>query len=224
MENSQNTFKALRKNIIDGQDYRASISGNAIIPEDMNIPKCRLCGKELMLFLQFDVEEKFSLIFASGSHFVLFMCPNCNEIPTFERYEDGLLPEDFWDKTEGHFFASLHRPGKNEIVIKQLPYLQHFRLDFVPIDSQPYPCDTIRIGGLPYWLQFPEQYTCPCGAPMKFLCQIPENFGFPKCLEAPEQPDSFSEDEYCLFLGNEIYVFACAKQCNDRAVWITVQG
>lgn len=59
---------------------------------------------------------------------------------------------------------------------------------------------------------------------MRLLSQISENFPFPKLPSAPSQPDSFSRDDYCLFLGNEVYIFACVDQCNERAIWITVQN
>jgi hypothetical protein len=41
---------------------------------------------------------------------------------------------------------------------------------------------------------------------------------------APRQPDSFSNDDYCLLLGNEVYIFACEAQCDLRAVHVVVQN
>lgn len=76
-----------------------------------------------------------------------------------------------------------------------------------------------KIGGLPNWFNEPSRSnTCACGARMRFLCQIPENFAFPKTADAPSQPDSFSYDDYCLFLGNAIYIFACEARCHPHAL------
>ena len=227
MEELPKCFKAVKNEGIVDQADRASIAGNAIIPEGKTIPTCQNCGRELILFLQFDVEERFSLPFLPDSRFVLFACPHCNDIPRFEFfYETGFLPQNYWDITEGHFFTALYRPGQPETVLKQLPYLQPFRLSFEsfgPFKKDSFLQDTIRVGGAPDWFQFPEEYTCSCGAKMEFLCEISESFGFPKRPEAPEQTNTFSEDEYCVFLGSEIYIFACPNQCHEQAIWITVQ-
>jgi len=59
---------------------------------------------------------------------------------------------------------------------------------------------------------------------MRFVCQAPENWRFAKKPEAPEQPDSVSANDYILFLGNEVYVFACEAQCDPRAVHVVVQN
>lgn len=75
-----------------------------------------------------------------------------------------------------------------------------------------------KIGGHPSWAQDTELHTCCCGAEMRFLCQIPEDFPFRKRPEAPSQPDSFSANDYALFLGNSIYLFACESQCSQWAL------
>ena len=229
MNKQPKMFKAIKQEIVDVGAYRASIGGDAIVPEGTVIPTCRNCGRELILFLQFDVEERFSLPFIPGSRFVLFACPHCDEIPSLEFYEESgfLLPDKFWEKAEGHFFTALYRPGQAETVLKQLPYLQPFQLNFEsfgPLNSDTFLQDTIRVGGIPDWFQDPEEYTCSCDVQMEFMCQISEMYGFLKRQEAPEQPESFSEDEYCVFLANEIYIFACPNQCHERAVWIVVQN
>jgi hypothetical protein len=81
-----------------------------------------------------------------------------------------------------------------------------------------------KVGGQPAWALAPEVHRCCCGAEMRFICQVPLDWPFAKLPEAPEQPDTFSNDDYSLFLGNETYVFACEAQCDPRAVHVVVQN
>ena len=59
---------------------------------------------------------------------------------------------------------------------------------------------------------------------MKLLIQIPENYAFPMADGAEEQPDSFSNSDYCLFLGNQLYLLGCTKQCDPLALWPVLQN
>ncbi len=178
-----------------------------------------------MTFLQFDIKEAWRLPQLSDSHLVVMMCPQCNEIPSLETYPEEKLPDQFWNETEGHFFAMLtHDNMPLRAVSPAKTYLACQELGFEPTSEDGYSAESICVGGEPYWLQDPEPVTCPCGAKMLFVAQISENFPFAKLPDAPEQPDSFSADDYCLFLGNEVYIFACPRRCDVRSVWITVQG
>lgn len=202
---------------------RASIGGSAILPSGLSIPSCRNCGTHLLLFLQFDVEASWGLPFVSGSHFVLFMCPNCNDIPSFNDYADGKLPATYWDSAEGHFLAALSKPGK-EVILPQQPLLDVKELQFSPFKESGHAPGAILVGEPAFWLQNSRTFHCCCGAEMRLILQIAENLGFDKSAHAPPQANSFSNEQYCLFLGNEIYVFGCPRQCHPRSVWITVQG
>jgi hypothetical protein len=84
--------------------------------------------------------------------------------------------------------------------------------------------DGLKLFGEPYWLQNPETHVCACGAPMKLMLQVPENYGFDMSEGAPQQPNSFSRTQYCLFLGNQLYLLACAKQCHPLALWPVLQN
>jgi hypothetical protein len=76
-----------------------------------------------------------------------------------------------------------------------------------------------KVSGFPAWLnEPPSHFTCCCGGMMRFLCQLPSDYAFPKNPSAPPQPNSFSLDDYCLFLGNQIYIFACDKRCDRHAL------
>jgi hypothetical protein len=80
-----------------------------------------------------------------------------------------------------------------------------------------------KVGGQPIWRQWPDILRCACGAPMDFVCQVPEDYPFPRDAGAPEQPDSPSDETYVLFLGNAAYLFACRARCSPFAVWVTTQ-
>ena len=202
---------------------RSSIGGDAILPPDISVPVCRNCDLQLLLFLQFDVDAAWELPIEAGSHLAIFMCPNCNEIPCFSYHGGGELPDRYWETTEGHFFAVLGKPTPESVVRTQPPLLMKRKVRFEPVENAAVTAE-ITAGGEPQWIQDPEEFVCCCGEKMAFIAQVAENFGFRKQPDAPSQPNSFSADEYCLFLGNEIYIFACPKQCHPRAVWITVQG
>jgi len=218
-------YKAIATPITDLTEPRDSIDGGAWMPQGASTPTCRRCQSLMQLFFQFDIEQRFDLPFKAGGHFVLFMCPLCNEIPSFESFPGGALPEDYWNRTEGNHYAALYRSGSaNALARSNNSLLRAFKLDFVDNGPELHSRPSIRIGGDPQWLQDAEDFTCSCGAKMKLLTQVSENFPFPKTPSAPSQPGSFSKDDYCLFLGNEVYVFACEKQCDERAIWITVQN
>lgn len=217
-------LKGELRDVEAGNVPRSSIGGSAFLSEGMDIPNCRNCGTGLFLFLQFDIGDEWDVAIEAGSHLVLFTCPRCNEIPSFNQYPTGQLPQEFWNATKGHFFAALFPAGTATKQIAQQPLLITKELVFETDATQSDLTQYIRVGGEPYWLQDPEKFTCACGANMAFIGQIPEDLGFQKQDDAPEQPDSFSADEYCLFLGNEVYIFACSRECNPRSVWMTVQG
>jgi hypothetical protein len=206
----------------------------------------------MVLFFQFDVRGDFGLPFVSGSHLSLFMCPIHNDAPEMLR-ESQLLPA-FWERRRTidgltrFYEMRLDRPGSVEnthpvdlvLLSKRLRFErkdESFDQDGGALEAHPrYSAVSLsvgefvkgiegfKVGGQPTWAQGPEVHRCCCGADMTFVCQVPLNFPFPKMPEAPEQPDSFSADDYCLFLGNETYIFACEAQCDPRAVHIVVQN
>jgi hypothetical protein len=116
----------------------------------------------------------------------------------------------------------LNPPGPSTTAPLADPFLEPAALGLVPYqDAAPdgRGHQLFKLGGTPSWAQDPERYRCACGAEMRYLAQVPENFGFIKQEEAPEQPDAFDDDSYGLFLGNEVYFHACAARCHPGAVW-----
>lgn len=172
----------------------------------------------MLLFFQFDLPSDADAQLGA-SHLCVFMCPIHNEIPSFEQHER--LPAEFWDKTEGHFHAVLGSTAAEQTIESPRLLLgQSLTFSETADESREY----IATGGNPSWIQNPERFACSCGAEMHFVCQVSENYKFIRLAEAPEQPDTPYKDGYVLFLGNEIYVFACPARCDPRAVWITVQN
>lgn len=60
---------------------------------------------------------------------------------------------------------------------------------------------------------------CPLKRGKIIVCQLPGGYGFEKLDDAPEQPNSFSAQEYCLFLGNIVFILACENNCKPRALF-----
>ena len=203
---------------------RDTVGGAAYLSSNDEYPTCRWCCTEMALFLQLDIREEFDLPFHSGSHLLLFMCPTHNEIPAI-YYGKALLPEEFWNKNDGHYALILLPPGSSNIVHRLDPYIASKKLTFNRVNERvdtleefSYGTHDFKIGGVPGWINYSVDASCPCGGSMRFICQIPDGFGFRQTESAPEQPDSFSSTEYCLFLGNQVYVLGCDRQCNSRAV------
>jgi hypothetical protein len=232
-------------------EARDSIGGRPVLPAGFDWPACD-CGERMVLFLQFDILQEFGLPFAQGSHLSVFMCPVHNDAP--EMFDAPQLPQGFWDRRrmidgQTRFYELLlHRPNSPETVHTPDSVLlpQHLRFtrqaevpdseDVSLQEHSAYPgvslsvgeliggIQEFKVGGQPSWAQTPEVHRCCCGAEMRFLCQVPDGYPFPKRPDAPAQPDSFSDDDYCLFLGNEVYLFACEAQCDPRAVHPVVQN
>jgi hypothetical protein len=202
----------------DGKE-RDSIGGVCIFPADRKLPCCRICAKPMILFFQFDLPAELGLPFQEDSHLSMFMCPEHNEIPSFNQ--NTQLPPEYWLTTDGHWYAALDKPG-SEVRVESPHFLKQEKLELA--DTPEDRSWLLSVGGEPDWIQDPEQFTCSCGAEMHFICQLNDGHEFPKLPSAPEQPDSSSANDYVLFLGNEVYVFACVNQCNPNAVWVTVQN
>ncbi len=195
------------------------LDGNPLLPVGTGLPRCRKCGRELSLFFQFALPVELGLPFIPGSRLSVFMCQEPNEIPSFEQRAQ--LSEGYWDRAEGHWFCLLAVPGEERVVVGP-DILEHQALVWSAVPQDANYC--ISVAGQPIWMQEPERFMCSCGSPMRFVCQVSDSYKFEPTATAPEQPDSSHRRGYILFLGNETYVFACLRQCNPRAVWITVQN
>lgn len=203
----------------DSESPQDSVGGAYLAPEGQGLPCCTQCDRQMIPFLQFTLPRAAELPFVDGSRLSVLMCPEHNEIPSFESFE--ALPPAYWNEGEGHWFASLEKPRPMHRVASP-PVLQTAELVVADAPDDEY--YRIAVGGEPEWVQDEESFTCSCGSAMAFVCQVSDSFQFLKLPDAPEQPDGSSARGYVLFLGNEVYVFACARQCDPRAVWVTVQN
>jgi hypothetical protein len=171
--------------------------------------------------------------FKLGSRLQVFACRENDDIAgtiysSYNRFcaaaQTNKLPDNYWDITDGHYLLRLLPPEtplksgsmENRLALRNLrPTIRE--------DSEAEPLMSFKLLGHPTWAQYPENHTCCCGQPMRLLLQIPENVGFDMAPGAPKQPNSFSESQYCLFLGNELYLLACTGQCHPLALWPVLQ-
>jgi hypothetical protein len=222
---------------------RCSVGGSAILADTQQYPTCKLCKARMVLFFQLDLAKEFDLPFQPGSHLTVFMCPTHNEIHSLcpesgknyqllPKHPFRKLPERYWTRNPGHFRLLLNPPGVTEQThdrrIHLIPHAIKFKRATETVEDHGIGhilgSQGFKVGGLPAWSQDPEYYVCSCGARMRFVCQVPGMFGFEQLSIAPEQPNSFSRTQYCLFLGNDVYLFACEDQCCPEAVWPVLQN
>lgn len=205
---------------------RNTVGGVPFMPAGVSVPRCRICNAPMVLFFQMDIQAEFEIPFEDGSHLLIFMCPTHNEATGLASlYNDVPLPDQYWQSDEGHYALFLFPPCQLQNDGHMDEHIESFQVTFdraleevqtfEDFDVGSY---CFKVGGVPGWMNYCVDKRCTCGGKMSFVCQIPDGFGFKKIPTAPEQPDSFSASEYCLFLGNQVYVLACELQCNPRAV------
>jgi hypothetical protein len=153
------------------------------------------------------------------------MCPQHNDAPTSaEPFSELPMSPRFWEQDTGHF-AVLLLPASAQTKPAQLDrHIQPRKLRFERTEEKVESADGItwgshafKVGGVPGWLNYAPQPKCTCGGTLRFVCQFPDDLGFPKSAAAPSQPNSFSNDDYCYLLGNFVYFLACDQQCDARA-------
>jgi hypothetical protein len=218
---------------VAGKPARDTAGGSAILAEGQTYPTCGKCRARMVLFFQFDIRSEFKLPFEAGSHLLVFMCPKHNDIPWMpDNQAMTKLAERFWEKESEHYAIILNRPNKKEWIAEPDPILQHRRLTFKrSIEAvQPFGDFDVggyefKVGGVPSWINFSfDDKQCPCGCKLQFVCQVSEDFSFPQRPGVPEQPDNFSSTAYGLFLGNFVYIMACSRQCDPRALFAVVDN
>src|SRR5262249_16386205 len=135
------------------------------------------------------------------------------------------LPPGYWDVHDGHYLIRLIPRSVTVAKSKRESRLLPRAVQLTRRDERvSAPSDSFKLFGVPAWLQDPEEHECSCGARMRLLLQLPGNSGFDRSEVAAQQPNSFSADEYCLFLGNQLYLLACERQCNPLALWPVLQN
>jgi len=186
----------------------------------------------MLFLLQCDLSQEFDVPFVPDSHLLVFACWQHDDIATLYGQSGSTLPPSFWEQSDGHYQLLLNRPSDDEVILESdvrlIPHALTFSKTPEQLTETPYGYDNgaevAKIGGAPCWLQDPEEYRCCCGAPMRYFCQLPEYFEFPKTAEAPNQPNGISNNHYILFLGNAVYFLACEKQCSPFAIMAVMQN
>lgn len=196
-----------------------------------------MCDAEMVAFMELVLPLSESNPFKVGSQLQIFACREHDDI-TGTIYSDYTpfvtasrsleLPDDYWNITDGHYLLRLLPPTEATVASRHESRLLPRWLRATEMrDQDPDPFklpDTLQLYGEPNWIQEPEPHNCSCGAPMKLLLQIPDGYAFPMADGAPEQPNSFSATDYCIFLGNQICLFACSSQCHSHALWPVLQS
>lgn len=171
----------------DIQDTWGFIGGTPPLPAGSGWPICRLCGDDLVHFLDVELPEE-SASFQAGSRLQVFACRTHDDIAgtiysDYRRFaaaaESARLPEGYWGLTDGHYLIRLLPPGaaigagRPEARLA-LRNLRQTRKE----ESASEPRAAFKLFGLPRWAQNPEDHVCCCGAPMRLLLQLPEGVGF----------------------------------------------
>lgn len=215
------------------EDQPVFVGGTPPLPSGSQWPNCRICGDMLVHFLDVPLPNE-SAPFKASSRLQMFACREHDDIAgtiysDYRRFDNagssGQLPERYWEITDGHYLIRLlppdaiTAPGETEkrLALKRLSLVSK-------VDSEADPAMSLKLFGYPNWAQDPEEHVCCCGNPMQMILQIPDGFGFDMAVGAPEQPNSFSHRQYCLFLGNELYLLACTAQCHPMALWPVLQN
>ncbi|OAI40852.1 hypothetical protein AYO40_04120 [Planctomycetaceae bacterium SCGC AG-212-D15] len=217
------------------QDPRGFVGGKPSLPVDSEWPACRMCRERLVHFLDLELPRSKDLLFKAGSRLQIFACREHDDIAgtiysDYKRFATVTasrgLPKNYWNVTDGHYLIRLLSPsaavvpaasGEARLALRNLE-LRQMR------DSSADPHQSFKLFGYPFWVQDVEDHLCCCGAPMRLLLQVPDGFGFDMEVGAPEQANSFSHTQYCLFLGNYVYLLACEQQCHPLAILPVLQN
>ena len=99
---------------------RSSIGGRPIMAAGQTWPQCSQCKKNLALVIQFDIKPEFNIPLATGSHLLVFSCP-----------EHEGAPYDFDSANpDSENCLILNPPGVKEIVLPPEPSILQFELEF----------------------------------------------------------------------------------------------
>ena len=208
--------------------------GDARLPERTEWTRCRICGAEMVAYFDLTLPAADADPFLPGSVLQVFACPKHDGIPG-PYYSDYApftaaslseqLPDGYWDLTDGHYLLRLLRPSTPvQTATRGDERLEPLFLSAKPIKDAA--ASGLKLLGEPAWVQRPEPHTCSCGAPMALVLQVPEDHLFR--IDFASLPPGVKRNSYLhnlrLFLGNALYLLACTRQCDPRALWPVVQN
>lgn len=203
---------------------RNSVGGWPFFDEHQEWPEC-FCGERMALFFQLDIPADLEPF--GGDHLLVFHCRTHNDASIPELTDDGRLMPRYWDAPlppyPRPFWRVLLQRDATLPTTEPEPSVRPLPLTLRPftdaLAERGRGAQMFKVGGAPYWVQFPEHYRCACGTELVYVCQVPEYMEFAVRAGQPEQPYSVGTDTYNLFLGNEIYLLACPGHCDPAAVW-----
>lgn len=198
---------------------RNSVGGRPFLDRGQGWPEC-FCGERMALFFQFDIP--WALEPFGGDHLLFFHCRAHNDASE-PQLADGRLVPTYWDAPQPPYPAPFWRVLLQRRATLPFPEAEPsvcaLPLALRPFVDTPDGVQGFKVGGTASWAQYPEYYTCACGADLVYVCQVPEGIDFAVHPGLPEQPYSVRPDTYSLFLGNEAYLLACPARCDPAAVW-----
>jgi hypothetical protein len=212
---------------IDSTTYmdgdRNTIGGVPILQKGQSVPCCQKCGRQLTLFLQFDIDKTFNLPFEEGSHFLLFSCIPCENLPDEEYSDvDKVVKVSFGNPVCGHYSLMMNEPNSDEIFGSNDNEIEPKQIVFNEVNKSIKDCQYVgktgddfefKVGGVAAWCNYSINLNCRCGAPISFLCQISDSFDF-------FAPANKSTIYHSLFFGNIVYVMGRTKQCSPYSLLV----
>ncbi len=199
----------------------ASIAGQRVFPKATTAPQCMHCAENLALFFQFTVQKHHHSRFKVGSLFLIYACLKHDDLP-LEQYSDldQTVQIGYQDKVHEHYAIMLISPdveqdyfGDEDKLIYHPLYTHQIEEKLQYSDDFTKPFSThyeSKIAGQPAWINDEVDLNCTYGGKLQFLCQFAEGFEF--------FYGQGRTDYTHLFLGNQIYFFACDQQCSPYAV------
>lgn len=200
------------------QDREESfIGGLPIMPEDVAIPNCLLCGAQQTFFFQISFPDEH---FWEGKTMVFFSCTSCAKkgyfIPKMleGQLRDAVIPKLFLDDYQINFRTIIYDTSSGSMRYDYQEKIKYRKILLKKIDDPNLKKN--KVGGSPNWfLEDESPSTLDDGTPMFFLMQFLEEYRFEINPSAPGQAVlgfdkevEYSDNNYYeLFLGNNIYFF-----------------
>ena len=217
-----------------GPNDQSYIGGKPTLPEDWEIPLCKLCGREQTFFFQVAFPEGYEW---AGSSLAVFACTSCASedyaIPELlDVLQEAVIPDGFLETYQTNFrffvFGTLSARIRNDYIEK----IQFKRWLLEPAHADRDPGN--KMGGLPYWLledESPLNYRSTVS--MAFLLQIVPDFKFDIVENAPPQmavdffgpQGSYKPSQkrfYELFIGDALFLFGTSGS-SEHLVYAVVQ-
>ncbi|MDP4147180.1 MAG: hypothetical protein Q8936_22345 [Bacillota bacterium] len=217
---------------IQNEDDLSFIGGRPRVPNEIEIPTCKLCGSKQTFFFQVAFTEKQPW---DGYTMAVFACTSCVHKDYFipemlkGRLKDIDIPNGFLDEYQKNFRILVFETSKGR-VRKNYEEKIIFK-KWVQERSKNPKVSCNKIGGTPNWYlgdESPSTYNKT--TEMIFLMQLKQEFDFDILPYAPQQVDlgltlkiePMNKPYYRLFLKNYTY-FLGTRDINNPKVYIITQ-